>query len=83
MVKLAASHAVPTIKIAEILGISQKTLFKHYRRELDIGSARVEAALVMNLYRLASGSDGVAFKAIRFSLQCKFGWSPYLPPRHG
>lgn len=63
-----------------MFNIDGKTLRRRYRRELDRGAAKVEAALVMHLFRLANGSDGVAFKAIRFSLRCRFGWSEYLPP---
>ncbi|WFU88752.1 RNA polymerase subunit sigma-70 [Rhizobium sp. CC1099] len=82
IVELAASHAVPTLKIAEIIGVDQKTLFKHYRPELDRAAAKLEAALAMNLYRLASCSDdSVALKAIMLILRCRYGWSAFLPPR--
>ncbi|MGO7820479.1 RNA polymerase subunit sigma-70 [Rhizobium ruizarguesonis] len=81
IVELAASYAVPTIKIAELLGISQKTLYKHYRVELDRGAARLEAALAAQLFRIANGKGAVALKAITFLLRARFGWSPYLP-RH-
>ncbi|MGA7451916.1 MAG: hypothetical protein WBW73_11795, partial [Rhodoplanes sp.] len=55
-----------------------KTLRKHYATELQRGAATVEAKLVGNLLKLASGSDGTALKAIMFALQCRFGWSLYL-----
>ena len=45
-----------------------------------LNSPRVEAKLVGNLLKLASGSDGTALKAITFALQCRFGWSLYAPP---
>ncbi|WP_245503333.1 RNA polymerase subunit sigma-70 [Rhizobium ruizarguesonis] len=80
IVELAASYAVPTIKIAELLGISQKTLFKHYRTELDRGAARLEAALVLRIYALAAGRGDIALRAATFILKARFGWSPYLPP---
>lgn len=80
IVELAASYAVPTIKIAELLGISPKTLFKRYRAELNRGAARLEAALVMRLYALAAGNGAIALRATIFILKARFGWSPYLPP---
>ncbi len=83
MVEVLSGYAVPTAKIASVLGISQATLFKHYRRELDRGSGLVEAKLVANLLRIASGSDGTALKAITFSLTTRFGWSQYVPRPDG
>lgn len=80
VVELLAGAAVPQSEICGVLEIDAKTLRRHYRRELDCGAARVEAKLVMNLYRLASGEGGVALRAIMFALRCRFGWSPYAPP---
>lgn len=79
IVELAASYAVPTINIVELLGISQKTLFKHYRRELDVGAARLEAALALRLYAIAGGKGAIALRAAIFLLRSRFGWSRYLP----
>ncbi len=79
MAEVLAGFAVPTAKIADVIGIDQKTLFKHYGDAIRRGSASVEAKLVGNLLRIASGTDGTALKAIMFSLQCRFGWSQYAP----
>lgn len=79
MVEVLAGFAVPTAKIAAVLNITQATLFKHYRLEIQRGGALVEAKLVGNLLRLAGGKDGTALKAITFALQCRFGWSQYVP----
>ncbi|WP_348631830.1 hypothetical protein, partial [Mesorhizobium sp. M6A.T.Cr.TU.017.01.1.1] len=78
-VELLAGAAVSQAEICAVLGIDQKTLRKRYRLELDRGAAKVEARLVGNLLRLASGSDGVALRAIMFSLRCRFGWSEFAP----
>lgn len=80
MVELLAGAAVSQREIATVLAIDKKTLRRHYRRELDRGAAKVEAELIGNLLRLASGDDGLALKAVMFSLQARFGWSPHLPP---
>ena len=79
MVEVLAGYAVSTAKIADVIGIDQKTLFKHYGDQIRRGSASVEAKLVGNLLRIAGGTDGTALKAIMFSLQCRFGWSQYAP----
>lgn len=75
-----AGYGIPHEKIAAILRIDHKTLHRHYQDQLDHGAAVVEAKLISNLLRIANGSDGTALKAIIFSLQCRFGWSPYAPP---
>ena len=79
MVEVLAGYAIPVDKIAAVVGVDTKTLTKHYGEQLMRGAATVEAKLVGNLLRLASGSDGTALKAIMFSLNCRFGWSAYAP----
>lgn len=78
-VEALAGFAIPTAKIADVLDISQPTLLKHYSREIQRGAAVVESNLVGNLMRIAKGSDGTALKAIMFALNCRFGWSQYVP----
>jgi len=80
IVEALSGFGIPTEKIASVIGISQRTLLKAYRSEIDRGAAVVEAKLIGNLLRLSGGSDGTALKAIMFSLQCRFGWSQYAPP---
>jgi hypothetical protein len=79
MVEALSGFAIPTAKIADVLNIDQKTLFKHYGDELRRGSAIVESKLAGNLLRLAGGTDGTALKATMFALQMRFGWSAYVP----
>jgi hypothetical protein len=79
MVEVLSGFAIPVAKIAVVLDITQATLFKHYRAEINRGKATVEAKLVGHLLRLANGKDGTALKAITFALQCRFGWSQYMP----
>lgn len=82
LVQMLASEGVPQAQICRILAIDPKTARKHYRRELDIGAAKLEAALISHLLRIARGKGAVAFKAIRFVLQSRFGWSEFAsrPP---
>ena len=82
VVKLMAGHNIAQEKIATALNITDKTLRKHFKRELATAAAQVEAQLVSNLFALAKGKDGTAFRANEFLLNCRFGWSRYAaPPR--
>lgn len=78
-VEALAGYGIPQDKIAKVLDITQPTLDKHYRKQLDIGSAVVEAKLVGNLMNLCMLKDGTGLKATMFSLQTRFGWSIYAP----
>ncbi|WP_184459403.1 RNA polymerase subunit sigma-70 [Rhizobium aethiopicum] len=80
LVQVLASEGVPQAEISRVLDISEKTLRRAYRRQLDIGAAKVEAKLVGHLLRLAAGTDDVALRAIVFLLRSRFGWSRYAPP---
>lgn len=80
VVKLMAGHNIGQDKIATALGITEKTLRKHFKKELATAAAQVEAQLVANLFALAKGKDGTAFRANEFLLNCRFGWSRYAPP---
>lgn len=77
LVQVLAGYGIPTKAIAQVLGISTATLYQHYRQEIDQGAAMVEAQLVGNLLRMSNGRDATALRAIIFSLQSRFGWSPY------
>nr|WP_315858385.1 MULTISPECIES: helix-turn-helix domain-containing protein [Rhizobium] len=79
LVQILASQGIPQAEICRVLGVSEKTLRKHYRSELDIGAAELECALTYHLLRIAGGRDAVALKAIRFTLRSRFGWSEFAP----
>ncbi|WP_327205890.1 RNA polymerase subunit sigma-70 [Rhizobium beringeri] len=80
LVEVLTAEGLSQREICPILAVSPKTLRLHYREELDRGSARLEAALAMHLYRLAGGKSVIALRAAIFILKARFGWSPYLPP---
>lgn len=79
MVEVLAGFAIPIDRICDVIGVAKHTLLKHYERELQVGAAKVEATLVGNLLALSKGKDGTALKAIMFALNCRFGWSAYVP----
>lgn len=80
VVLLLASQGTPQPQIACAVNVSEKTLRRHYRHELDVGAVRLESALILRLYSLAGGKGATALKATVFALRCRFGWSPYAPP---
>lgn len=79
LVRVLAAHGIAQREISRALAIDPKTLRLHYRRELDVGAVKLEAALVLHLYRLASGNGPVALKALVFLLRSRFGWSKFAP----
>ena len=80
IVKLMAGHNIPQEKISIALDISINTLCKHFKKELSIAAVQFEAQLISNLFNLAKGKDGTAFRANEFLLNCRFGWSRYAAP---
>ncbi|MGR8961003.1 hypothetical protein [Rhizobium leguminosarum] len=79
LVQELAAHGIPQLEIGRALAVDPKTLRKRYRRELDIGAAKLECALTFHLLRIAGGRGAVALKAIRFALRSRFGWSEFAP----
>ncbi len=79
IVQVLAGQGIPQSEICRVLDLSPKTLRRHFRRELDVGAAKLEAALILHLYRLASGNGPVALKALVFVLRSRFGWSKFAP----
>ncbi|MFT2210697.1 RNA polymerase subunit sigma-70 [Rhizobium giardinii] len=80
LVTILAAEAIPQSQICVALGVDGKTLRRHYRAELDRGSALVEAKLALRLFQIAGGDDDTAVRATAFALQCRFGWSRFAPP---
>ncbi|TCA38497.1 RNA polymerase subunit sigma-70 [Rhizobium leguminosarum bv. viciae] len=80
IVEMLASQGIPQAEICRVLAVSEKTLRRRYRPELDRGAAKLQAALLGHLLRLAAGGDDVALRAIIFLLRSRFGWSRYAPP---
>ena len=67
---------VPHADVAQLLGISAKTMVRHFCPELDVGAAVVQAKLVKSLIAMAAGDDDTALNATTFLLCSRFGWSP-------
>jgi hypothetical protein len=80
---------VPQARIGEVIGISDNTLRKHYRRELTCGMTEANTAVARNLYGIATGKSAQAASAAMFWLKTRAGWretgepddAPERPPR--
>lgn len=69
-----ASRRVTHREIAGVMGIARATLELHYREELEQGAAHVQARRVVDLFRMAQGSNRpVALKATIYVLRRWFG----------
>ncbi len=69
-VEAMAGYGVPEADIAGVVGVSPKTLRKHYRGELDHGHVKANAKVAENLYRKATGEG----REVIFWLKTRAGW---------
>jgi len=73
-VEAMAGYGVPEADIAGVVGVSPKTLRKHYRGELDHGHVKANAKVAENLYRKATGEGRESVIAAIFWLKTRAGW---------
>lgn len=71
-VKMHAMVGTPQEQIAAVLGITDKTLTKYYRRELDTALIQANAQIGGALYNKAIGGDTTAQI---FWMKTRAGWS--------
>ena len=57
LVSLHSTMGTDQATIADLLGIDEKTLRKHYRRELDLSTAKANATIGGVLYNKAKAGD--------------------------
>ena len=60
--------------VAEVLGIEEKCLRRHYRDELDGGVVQADMAVAGNLFRIATSEGPGAVTAAIFWLKTRAGW---------
>ena len=74
LVKLAAACGIPQARIAAMVGLrAEKTLRKHFRSELDRGSAEAILQVWQSLFKLATVGRNAS--AAMFILKCRGGWT--------
>jgi hypothetical protein len=70
-VQLHTTVGTTQTTIAQILGIDEKTLRKHYREELDVSRAKANATIGGALFNKAKGGDTAA---MIFWMKTQAGW---------
>lgn len=70
-----AGYGVAQDKIAQVLDVSEKTLRRHCRQELDTGATEANAQVAQSMYQMATrGPYAVRFQAAKFWLMARAGW---------
>jgi hypothetical protein len=73
-VEAMASYGIPGKDIARVLNISEPTLLKWYRYELDTGHIKANSLIAQSLFQKATGSGNGAVAACIFWLKVRAGW---------
>jgi len=63
-VEAMVSFGIPRTEIARVIGISDDTLAKHFREELDTGAAKANARVETFLFETATGQGGDGSAAV-------------------
>lgn len=71
-VSVLSMVGTPQSEIAKIIGISEMTLRKHFREELDLASSKANAKVGSTLYKMATSGDCVP--ATIFWAKTRMGW---------
>lgn len=75
MVRLLCAGGITQDRIAEAVGISEPTLRKHYKAELLIGKAQMDALAVATLGKAMQRGGKEAVAAAKWWTQSRMGWS--------
>jgi hypothetical protein len=81
-VQTMASYGIPEDVIARTIGpegIDPKTLRKHFRRELSLGSAQASAKVLQTLFQMAISGKCIA--ATIFWVKTRLRWKETSGPR--
>ena len=71
-VRAMSGFGIPQADIATLLEIDDKTLRKHFRRELDRGSIEATAKVAQTLFQMATSGQNTA--AAIFWMKARAGW---------
>lgn len=74
-VESMASYGIRHEDIATVIGIDDKTLRKHYRRELETAAAEANARVAESLFKQATRKTDPSVPAMIFWLKVRAGWT--------
>ena len=79
MVEGMAGAGIPQAAIAAATGLSEPTLRKHYRHELDHGGILATAKVAQSLFKKAIGDGPQSAACAMFWLKTRAGWREAAP----
>lgn len=82
-VEALVGYGIPEAEICKMVGITENTLRKHYREEIDTGTAKANAKVAQSLYKKATGDGSQSVTAAIFWLKTRACWSETLTVNHG
>ena len=72
MVKSMAAYGIRQEEIAGVIGVSAKTMRRHFRGELDRGATEANTQVAQTMFRMATSGKSPA--STMFWLKCRAGW---------
>lgn len=76
------AYGITAVEIGKVIGISDTTLRKYYREEIDTGTAVANAKVAESLYKKALGDGPSAVTAAIFWMKTRAGWKETLRNEH-
>ncbi len=73
-VETMAAFGIQQPYIAQAIGVSEDSLQRHFRAELDMGLVKANTKVAQNLYRMATGQGREALGAACFWLKTRAKW---------
>jgi hypothetical protein len=81
-VEAMSSVGIPQSDIAKAFGISEPTLRKYFREELDTAAIKANARVAANLYKQATKDDIRSATPAIFWLKTRMGWKDSVQVEH-
>lgn len=79
-VSALTAYGIRQEEIAKLLNIAEKTMRKHYKNEIEIGSTIANAKVAESLFSMATKGKNVA--AAIFWAKARMGWSEKVQHEH-
>jgi hypothetical protein len=73
-ITLMAGIGLTHDQIAKVMGISDETLRRHYKKELATAKTMLNTQVANNLFRIATSSEKGAVAAAIFWMKTRAGW---------